>query len=100
MGLDRDAILEALRRVYDPEIPVDIVNLGLIYEVAIEDGKVRVKMTTTAPGCPVGAFIAAEAERAIREIEGVEDVEVQLVYDPPWNPDRISEAGKRMLGWG
>lgn len=99
MELNQDAVLEALRRVYDPEIPVDIVNLGLIYEVKIGDGKVRVRMTTTAPGCPVGAFIAAEAERAIREIEGVEDVSVELVYDPPWSPERISEAGKRMLGW-
>ena len=88
-----------MKQVYDPEIPVDIVNLGLIYEIAIAEGRVDVKMTTTAPGCPVGNFIAAEVERVIRKIEGVGEVHVELVYDPPWKMEMVSEEGRRMLGW-
>ena len=100
MALSKEGILEALKQVYDPEIPVDVVNLGLIYEVEIDGGKVKVSMTTTAPGCPVGSLIAAQAQRAIRRIEGVEEVDVDLVYDPPWSMEMVSEEGRRMLGWG
>lgn len=99
MALDKEKILEALKQVYDPEIPVDVVNLGLVYEVTIDCGRVNVKMTTTAPGCPVGNLIAAQAERAIRRIDGVKEVAVELVYDPPWSMEKMSEEGRRMLGW-
>lgn len=99
MVLQKEEVLDALKHVYDPEIPVDIVNLGLVYEVFIDGGRVDVQMTTTAPGCPVGNLIAAEAERAIRNLEGVEEVQVKLVYDPPWNMDRVSEQGRKLLGW-
>ena len=94
----REAILQALEQVYDPEIPVDIVNLGLIYEVTAEDGRVEVRMTTTAPGCPVAEFIAAEIERVVWELGGVEVVRVELVWDPPWSPEMMTEEGKRILG--
>lgn len=100
MALNKDGILEALKQVYDPEIPVDIVNLGLIYEVEIDWGRVKVRMTTAAPGCPVGNLIAAQVEHAIRRIEGVEEVDVALVYDPRWSMEMMSEEGRRMLGWG
>ena len=109
MPLTKDEILEALRRVYDPEIPVDIVNLGLVYDVDIGDGVVHVKMTTTAPGCPVGNLIATEARKAIGDLaeaqcvraghEAMPEIEVELVYDPPWDEARVSEDGRRMLGW-
>ncbi|MFQ5931417.1 MAG: metal-sulfur cluster assembly factor [Nitrospiraceae bacterium] len=99
MAIDKERILEGLKQVYDPEIPVDIVNLGLIYEVAVDGGRVDVKMTTTAPGCPVGNFIAAEVERVVRMMEGVGEVHAELVYDPPWNQEMISEEGRKMLGW-
>ncbi len=99
MALDKETILELLKQVYDPEIPVDIVNLGLIYEIAIAEGRVDLKMTTTASGCPVGNFIAAEVEKVICKIEGVGEVHVELVYDPPWNMEMVSEEGRRMLGW-
>jgi metal-sulfur cluster biosynthetic enzyme len=99
MGLTKGTILEALKKVYDPEIPVDIVSLGLVYEVSIDDGRVGVKMTTTAPGCPVGGFIAGAAERALRSLEGVREVRVELVDDPPWTRELMSEEGKRALGW-
>lgn len=94
----REAILQALEQVYDPEIPVDIVNLGLVYDITAEDGRVEIRMTTTAPGCPVGDFIAAEIERVVRELGGVQDVRVEFVWDPPWSPEMITEEGKRMLG--
>ena len=99
MALDEKLILEALKQVYDPELPVDIVNLGLVYDVMVEGGNVEVKMTTTAPGCPVGNFIAAEAERVIRGIEGVEEVRVELVCDPPWSLVKASEEARKVSGW-
>lgn len=99
MALEKQEVLDALTHVYDPEIRVDIVNLGLVYQVLIDGGRVDVQMTTTAPGCPVGNLIAAEAERAIRNLEGVQEVQVKLVYDPPWSTDRVSEQGRKLLGW-
>ena len=99
MAVDKEAILEALKGVYDPEIPVDVVNLGLIYEVNVDGGRVDVKMTTTAPGCPMGNYIAGQAERVLRKLDGVGEVHVEMVYDPPWSLDRVSAEGRRALGW-
>ena len=99
MSPTKEQVLEALKRVHDPEIPVDIVNLGLVYAVAIEDGIVRVKMTTTSPGCPVGDFLAAEAKRAVERLEGVDAVGVEFVWDPPWGPEMMSAEAKQKLGW-
>lgn len=100
MTLSKEEILQALKQVYDPEIPVDVVNLGLVYDVKVNGGKVGVTMTTTAPGCPMGNFIAAQAKRVIKSLEGVEEVEVELVYDPPWSLEKVTEEGKKALGWG
>lgn len=100
MAVDKEAILEALKGVYDPEIPVDVVNLGLVYEVNVDGGRVDLKMTTTAPGCPMGNYIAGQAERVLRKLEGVGEVHVEMVYDPPWSLDRVSEEGRRALRWG
>ena len=92
-------ILEAMKDVYDPEIPVNVVDLGLVYDVAVDDNnKVRVQMTLTAPGCGMGPYIAQQAEWRLAELNGVEDVEVEIVFDPPWTPDRITEDGKKLLG--
>jgi len=99
MAVDKEAILEALKGVYDPEIPVDVVNLGLIYEVNVDGDRVDLKMTTTAPGCPMGNYIAGQAERVLRKLDGVGEVHVEMVYDPPWSLDRVSEEGRRALGW-
>lgn len=91
-----------LKQVFDPEIPVDIVNLGLVYDCSVEeeDGQtvVGVKMTLTAPGCGMGPVIAADAQSKIMTIEGVDDAKVELVWDPAWNQDMISEEGKMKLG--
>ncbi len=103
----KDAPLEEqvwsqLKGVYDPEIPVDIVNLGLVYDCAIEeeDGKkvVAVKMTLTAPGCGMGPVIAADAQAKIMTIDGIDDARVELVWDPAWNQEMISEEGRMKLG--
>ncbi len=94
----REQVYEALKDVYDPEIPVNVVDLGLIYDVDVEENEVFVEMTLTAQGCGMGPYIAQQAEWRIAEIEHVEDVEVDLVFDPPWNPEMITEDGKRLLG--
>ncbi|MBI2856651.1 MAG: DUF59 domain-containing protein [Chloroflexi bacterium] len=91
-------VQKALRDVYDPEIPVNVLDLGLIYDIQVDDGQVYVQMTLTAPGCGMGPYIAQNAEWRIAEVEGVEDVEVEMVFDPPWNPEMITEDGKKLLG--
>ena len=94
----RDRIVDALKTVYDPEIPVDIYELGLIYEVDVDDdGLVKVIMTLTSPGCPVAGTLPGEVEQKILSVEGVTDVKLDLVWDPPWTPDRMSEAAKLEL---
>lgn len=88
-------IIEALKTVYDPEIPVDIYELGLVYGFDVApDGKVDVRMTLTSPGCPVAESLPREVELKIASIEGVSDVRIELVWDPPWTPDRMSEAAR------
>ena len=94
-----EEVTEALKDVYDPEIPVNVVDLGLIYEVQVkDDNHVHVLMTLTAAGCGMGPFIAQQAEWAIADVDGVKDVDVEIVFDPPWSPDRITEDGKKLLG--
>ena len=94
----KDEIIEALKDVYDPEIPVNVVDLGLVYDCAVDEGMVDVKMTLTFPGCGMGPYIAQQAEWRIAEIDAVEDVNVEMVFDPPWSPDLITEDGKLQLG--
>jgi len=97
-----DQVWTQLKGVYDPEIPVDIVNLGLVYDCAIEaiEGKTvaTVKMTLTAPGCGMGPVIAADAQAKIMTLEGIDDARVDLVWDPAWNQEMISEEGRMKLG--
>ena len=94
----KEQVYEALQECYDPEIPVNIVDLGLVYDVEIDGSKVAVKMTLTAPGCGMGTMIAADAKQRIIALEGVEDASVDLVWDPPWNPSMINEEAKQRLG--
>ena len=94
-----EEVTDALKDVYDPEIPVNIVDLGLVYDVDVDEGSnVSVKMTLTAAGCGMGPFIAQQAEWAVADVDGVNDVSVEVVFEPPWSPDRISEEGKKLLG--
>lgn len=101
---DVEAVWDALRKVFDPEIPASIVDLGLVYELATEERpqggrKVVVKMTLTAPGCGVAPMILDDVRERIIKVPGVGDVSVDLVFDPPWTPDRMSEAAKLQLGF-
>tara|TARA_Y100000996_G_scaffold415486_1_gene410527 strand:+ start:13147 stop:13461 length:315 start_codon:yes stop_codon:yes gene_type:complete len=98
LTLDKDDVIEALRDVYDPEIPVNIVDLGLVYNVDINDTNIDVRMTLTFAGCGMGPYIAQQAEWRLAEIEGVDDINVELVFEPPWTPEMITEEGKRLLG--
>lgn len=96
----RDKIEEVLRTVHDPEIPVNIMDLGLVYEIKInEGGKVKITMTLTAPACPVAGEIIMEVESKVRAIEGIADVHVHLTFDPPWNRDMMTEEAKLELGF-
>jgi len=93
-------IVEALKTVYDPEIPVDIYELGLIYDVTVnEQGVADVTMTLTSPACPVAGTLPGEVENKIRSVAGVTDVKVALVWDPPWSPERMSEAARLELNF-
>ena len=96
--LTAEAVLETLKTVYDPEIPVNVVDLGLVYDVQVKEKDVYGQMTLTFPGCGMGPFIAQQAEWAIQDLEGVEEVEIELVFDPPWSPDLISEEARSQLG--
>ncbi len=95
----RERVVEQLRTVFDPEIPVNIYELGLIYEVKVEeDGTTRIRMTLTTPMCPAAEILPPEVETKARGVPGVTAVELDLVWDPPWNPDMMSEAAKLDLG--
>ena len=96
--LTTDDVYEALKDVYDPEIPVNVVDLGLIYGIEVDQGNVDVRMTLTFAGCGMGPYIAQQAEWRIAEMDSVEDVNVELTFDPPWTPDLITEDGKKLLG--
>ena len=95
-----DDVISALKTVYDPEIPADIFELGLIYKIDIEDDRmVKIVMTLTAPGCPVAGEMPGWVENAARNVEGIQDVTVNMVYDPPWDASRMSEEAQVALNW-
>jgi metal-sulfur cluster biosynthetic enzyme len=96
-----EAVLrDSLRRIYDPEIPINIVDLGLIYGIDWpEEGRVRIRMTMTSPGCPVTGVLQDEVKAAAERIEGIREAEVRVVWDPPWHPDRMSTEAKRRFGY-
>jgi FeS assembly SUF system protein len=93
-------VIDALRTVYDPELPVNIYDLGLVYGLDVDEavGKVRIRMTLTAPGCPVAQTFPATVEGVVEAVEGVNDARVELVWEPPWSRDRMSEAARLDLG--
>jgi metal-sulfur cluster biosynthetic enzyme len=95
---DEATLLEALKEVVDPELMINIVDLGLVYEVAQEDGKVSVQMTLTSPACPVGPQIVHQAKMALERLEEVEEAEIKLVMAPPWSPERMTDDARDKLG--
>ncbi len=94
-----DDVMAALKNCYDPEIPLNIVDLGLVYDVSVQEDIVRVRMTLTSPGCPLHATIARSVEQEIEKIEGVGKAEVEVVWQPPWTPERMSPEARKKLGW-
>ena len=98
MRVNEDAVISVLKTVFDPEIPVDIYELGLIYAVEIaDDGKVKVAMTLTTPSCPSAQELPSQVEEAVRAVPGVMDVQVEVVWDPPWDQSRMSEDARLAL---
>ena len=93
-----EEIVKALKECYDPEIPVNVWDLGLIYDVAVDEEKVHVKMTLTAPGCPMHTFISQEVKKKLQSVNGVKEATVEVVWDPPWSPDKMSPDAKVQLG--
>ena len=91
-------IVKALKECYDPEIPVNVWDLGLIYDVNVDGDKVHVKMTLTAPGCPMHSFISKEVREKIQSVSGVKEASVEVVWDPPWSPDKMSPEARVQLG--
>lgn len=95
-----DEVIEKLQSVIDPEVGLNIVDMGLVYGVVVNDRKVEIRMTLTTQGCPMGSYLNQAVESAARSIEGVSDVNVQLVWDPPWSPSRINQAALEALRSG
>ena len=96
-----EQVRDALREVDDPEIGINIIDLGLVYEIGISTGCVHIKMTMTSPACPMHSYLSAVSRQAIsRRFPNVTDVEIELVWDPPWDPAKMSAAAKEQLGWG
>ena len=93
----RDKIIAEIRKIYDPEVPVNIYELGLIYDVQVTDKKAKIIMTLTTPNCPVAESLPKEVKEGAMQVEGIEDVDLELVWDPPWNKDMMSEAAKLEL---
>ena len=100
-AITKEIVLEKLRTCYDPEIPmVSIVDLGLIYDIRVaENQDVSIDMTLTARGCPMHEMMSQDARRKLEEIDGIGNVSVNVVWDPPWTPDRMSDAARQKLGW-
>ena len=96
--LNEEIARSALRQVKDPELEMNIVELGLVYDVEIEDGSVRVRMTLTSPGCPAGPMITNDAYRVLRALDGVKDVNIDIVWEPYWTPERIDPKVRALLG--
>jgi metal-sulfur cluster biosynthetic enzyme len=96
----KDEVIDALRQVEDPELGMDIVDLGLLYDVEVHGPRVKVTHSLTSMGCPVGPMIQEDIHRVTSELDGVEDVDVELTWDPPWSPERMSDDAKFILGIG
>jgi FeS assembly SUF system protein len=94
----KEEVITALKDCYDPEIPINIWDLGLVYDINISEDNVSIKMTLTAPGCMMGGMIAEEVKGKLKALNGVKDAKVDLVFDPPWTPDKMSEAARAQFG--
>ncbi len=98
MSVNHEQVMDMLHNCYDPEIPVNIVDLGLVYDVQVADDTVNVKMTLTSPGCPAHGMITESVKEKLESIEGVRQVNIEIVWEPPWDPSRMSAAARQQLG--
>ncbi len=96
----RKKIIETLKKISDPEVDVSVWDLGLIYNVLFKNGEAVIKMTLTAPSCPFMAQLVDQVKEKVKDIEGVEKVRVDLIFDPPWSPEKMTEEGRKKLGFG
>ena len=93
----KNKIIEEIKKIYDPEIPVNIYDLGLVYDIKVEGNKAKIEMTLTSPNCPVAESLPKDVKDGAMQVEGIEDVDLELVWDPPWNKDMMSDAAKLEL---
>ena len=96
--VSKEDVMKALKECFDPEIGINVVDLGLIYNVKVDKDKVNIKMTLTAEGCPMSYSISQDVQNKVKKIKGVKEVKVELVWDPPWSPDRMSKDVRKKLG--
>jgi FeS assembly SUF system protein len=98
----KDEVIGILKKCYDPEIPINIYDLGLVYKIELDEptGTVAVRMTLTAPGCPAAGYLNSDVKRKIESLPGVKEATVNIVWDPPWTPEMMSEVAKKQFGWG
>jgi FeS assembly SUF system protein len=100
MAVSRDDVVSVLKKCYDPEIPINIYDLGLVYNIDVAEESVGIRMTLTAPGCPASAYIHQDVKRKLEAIPGVKEANVAIVWDPPWTPEMMSEVAKKQFGMG
>ena len=93
----KEKIIDEIKKIYDPELPVNIYDLGLIYDVQVNEKKAKIKMTLTSPNCPVAESLPKEVKEGAMQVEGIEDIDLELVWDPPWSKDMMSDAAKLEL---
>jgi metal-sulfur cluster biosynthetic enzyme len=98
-SLNGEIVRRALRQVKDPELDMNIVDLGLVYDVEVNDGDVRIAMTLTSPGCPAGPMITNDAYKVVRALDGVQDVDIEIVWEPYWTPERIDPKVRALMGF-
>ena len=98
-ALNADTVRQALRQVRDPELDMNIIDLGLVYDVEVDEGQVRINMTLTSPGCPAGPMITNDIYKVVRALEGVKDVDIDIVWEPYWTPERIDPKIRAMMGF-
>lgn len=96
----KEQVIEALKEVYDPEMPLSVVDLGFIYDVIVDGGNVTVRMTLSSPGCPMVSMITAMVREKVASLKGVENAEIELVFEPRWSPEMMSDDAKKKLGFG
>ena len=98
--INKETVIEILKQCYDPEIPIDLWNLGLIYKIDINENNINITMSLTTPGCTMGQYMADDIKSKLKNVKNVDKVSVDVVFDPPWQPEMMTEEGKQKLGFG